>query len=117
MEFKSQAKGGTHYVAANQAAVAGAVVSNGVVELTQRSLGLDTIDYNEPQFFSLTVHHISALLCALARCRRRAIYLSGGRAINALPERFGQRTSGSARGKEYSRLGSGKITTRDLQTT
>ena len=57
MEFKSQAKGGTHYVAANQAAAAGAIISNGVVELTRRggSVGLDSLDYNEPQLFSLSM--------------------------------------------------------------
>lgn len=56
-EFKSQGKGGSHVIATNQAAGAGAVAMNGLVELTRRGLGLDTLDYDEPQFFSLSVDH------------------------------------------------------------
>jgi Variant SH3 domain len=56
-EFKSQGKCGSHAIATNQAAGAGAVAMNGFMELTQRGLGLDTFDYDEPQFFSLSVDH------------------------------------------------------------
>lgn len=56
-EFKSQGKGGSHVIATNQAAGAGAVAMIGLVELTRRGLGLNTIDYDEPQFFSLSVDH------------------------------------------------------------
>ena len=56
-EFKSQGKGGSHVIATNQAAGAGAVAMIGLVELRRRGLGLNTIDYDEPQFFSLSVDH------------------------------------------------------------
>ena len=56
IEFKSQAKGGTHYVAANQAAGAGAIALNGFLELHERSFGeQQPFDSNEPLFFSLTL--------------------------------------------------------------
>src|SRR6266516_8207161 len=55
MEFKSTARGGTHYIGTNQAANAGAVVSNNVLKLTRNGLGIDSLDCNEPQFFSLTM--------------------------------------------------------------
>jgi hypothetical protein len=57
IEFKSQAKNGTHFVATNQAAGAGAIVLNGNLELIQRSFGTEKIDFNEPQFFSATMDH------------------------------------------------------------
>jgi hypothetical protein len=56
IEFKSQAKNGTHFVATNQVAGAGAIVLNGNLELAQRSFGAK-IDFNEPQFFSVTMDH------------------------------------------------------------
>ncbi|KAI9777741.1 MAG: hypothetical protein M1816_004596 [Peltula sp. TS41687] len=55
IEYKSQAKGGSHYVALNQATGAGAIASNGFIELIQRGSGLPRLDYNEPQFFSLSM--------------------------------------------------------------
>ena len=57
IEFKSQAKGGTHYIATNQAAGAGAIALNGNLELMQRSFGMTNFDYDEPQFFSITMDH------------------------------------------------------------
>jgi hypothetical protein len=57
IEFKSQAKNGTHYIATNQVAGAGAIVLNGHLELIQRSFGAERLDFNEPQFFSVTMDH------------------------------------------------------------
>ncbi|KAL9044599.1 MAG: hypothetical protein Q9214_002276, partial [Letrouitia sp. 1 TL-2023] len=57
VEFKSQAKNGTHYVATNQAAGAGAIALNGNIELMQRSFGMEGFDYEEPRFFSVTMDH------------------------------------------------------------
>ena len=57
IEFKSQAKNGTHYIATNQAAGAGAVALNGNMELMQRSFGMKNFNFEEPQFFSVTVDH------------------------------------------------------------
>lgn len=57
IEFKSQAKNGTHYIATNQVAGAGAIALNGNMELIQRSFGMESFDYDEPQFFSVTMDH------------------------------------------------------------
>jgi hypothetical protein len=57
IEFKSQAKNGNHYIATNQAAGAGAIALNGNLELIQRSSGAEGFDFNEPQFFSVTMDH------------------------------------------------------------
>jgi hypothetical protein len=57
IEFKSQAKNGTHYVATSQVAGAGAIALNGNLELIQRSFGVESLDYDEPQFFSVTMDH------------------------------------------------------------
>lgn len=57
IEFKSQAKNGTHYIATNQTAGAGAITLSGNMDLTQRSFGTEKIDYEEPQFFSVTLDH------------------------------------------------------------
>jgi hypothetical protein len=57
VEFKSQAKNGTHYVATNQVAGAGAIALTGHMELIQRSFGMRDFDYDEPQFFSVTMDH------------------------------------------------------------
>ena len=57
IEFKSQAKNGTHYIATNQAAGAGAIALNGHLELIRRSFGMEGFDYDEPQFFSVTMDH------------------------------------------------------------
>ena len=57
IEFKSQAKNGTHYIGTNQAAGTGAIAISGNMELMQRSFGMDKFDYEEPQFFSVTMDH------------------------------------------------------------
>ena len=57
IEFKSQAKNGTHYIATNQAAGAGAIALNGDLDLMQRSFGLHNFDYEEPRYFSVTIDH------------------------------------------------------------
>ena len=57
IEFKSQAKNGTHYIATNQAAGAGAIALNGNLDLIQRSFGLEKFDYEEPRYFSVTIDH------------------------------------------------------------
>ncbi|KAK5332398.1 hypothetical protein LTR98_011470, partial [Exophiala xenobiotica] len=55
IEFKSQAKNGTHYIATNQAAGAGAVALSGYMDLMRR--GLKKFDYEEPLYFSVTIDH------------------------------------------------------------
>jgi hypothetical protein len=55
VQFKSQAKGGTDYIATNQAAVAGATALNGNLELIRRSFGAESFDFDEPQFFSVSL--------------------------------------------------------------
>ncbi len=62
IEFKSQAKKGTHYVATNQVAIAGSIILNSHLELTRRGLGIEDLDYNEPHFFSLSMDHQLACL-------------------------------------------------------
>ncbi|KAL9605051.1 MAG: hypothetical protein Q9179_001647 [Wetmoreana sp. 5 TL-2023] len=57
VEFKSQAKNGTHYVATNQVAGAGAIALNGNLELIRRSFGAESFDFDEPHFFSVTMDH------------------------------------------------------------
>ncbi|KAL6241668.1 hypothetical protein RBB50_011450 [Rhinocladiella similis] len=54
VDFKSQAKNGTHYVATSQAAGAGAVSLSGNLKLIQRSLRVKNFDYEEPRFSSVT---------------------------------------------------------------
>ena len=57
IEFKSQAKSGTHYIATNQAAGAGAIAVNGSIDLMQRSFGMGKFDYEEPHYFSISMDH------------------------------------------------------------
>ena len=57
IEFKSQAKNGTHYVATNEAAGAGAIALHGTMDLMQRSFGMESINDDEPQFFSISMDH------------------------------------------------------------
>jgi hypothetical protein len=57
VEFKSQAKNKTHYVTTNQVAGTGAIALNGHMELIQRSFGAESFDFDEPQFFSVTMDH------------------------------------------------------------
>ncbi len=55
IEVKSQAKDGSVRVARNQAAGAGAVALNGLLQLVSRGPGLDGFDYTRPLFFSVTM--------------------------------------------------------------
>ena len=55
VEIKSQAKDGSIRVATNQAAGAGAISMNGVLELISRSSGLEDFDLNKALFFSVTM--------------------------------------------------------------
>ncbi len=55
IEVKSQAKDGSIRVARNQAAGAGAIAMNGILELVSRGPGLDGFDFNQPLFFSVTM--------------------------------------------------------------
>jgi hypothetical protein len=57
IEFKSQAMKGTHYVAANQVAGAGAIALNGYLELMRRISRVEELDTNQPQFFSASIDH------------------------------------------------------------
>lgn len=57
IEFKSQAKSGTHYIATNQAAIAGAIALNGTIDLIQCTFGMEKFDYDEPQYFFVTMDH------------------------------------------------------------
>lgn len=61
VEFKSQAKGGSHFIATNQVANAGSTATNGGLELIRRISGVVEPDQTEPQFFSLSTDH--ALAC------------------------------------------------------
>lgn len=60
VEFKSQAKNGSLYVATNQVAGAGAIAMNANLELISRSFGLESFDFDQPQFFSVTLDHKTA---------------------------------------------------------
>jgi hypothetical protein len=51
IEFKSQAKNGTHYIAANQVAGAGAIALNGQYGTDTARLWRGRFDFDEPQFF------------------------------------------------------------------
>ena len=62
IEFKSQAKNGTHFIATNQVAGAGAITLNGNLEFHKRSFGTESFDFDEPQFFSVTMDHQLACL-------------------------------------------------------
>ncbi|MCJ1425972.1 hypothetical protein MMC29_003873 [Sticta canariensis] len=55
IELKSQAKDGSIRVARNQAAGAGAVALNGILELMSRGSTLDDFDLNQPLFFSVAM--------------------------------------------------------------
>ncbi|KFY73906.1 hypothetical protein V499_06036 [Pseudogymnoascus sp. VKM F-103] len=55
IEFKSQANKGTHYVATNQVAGAGAIALNGQLELMRRAYGVTAVDASALRFFSITI--------------------------------------------------------------
>ena len=58
IEAKSQARGGTIHHALSQVTNAGAVVGNGMAELTRRCNG--RFNFDEPYLFALTLDHYSA---------------------------------------------------------
>ena len=60
IDFKSQAAGGTHFIATNQLANAGAVAMEGILQLARKILAEKDIDFDEPQFFSLSIDHSTA---------------------------------------------------------
>lgn len=60
MKIKAQAKGGTHFVATNQAANAGAVAMQGTLELARRISTEEKVDFDQPQFFSISIDHAVA---------------------------------------------------------
>ena len=60
IEFKSQAKNGTHFIATNQIANTSSIAMNGSLELIRRVSEEENLDINEPQFFSLSMDHASA---------------------------------------------------------
>ena len=62
IELKSLAKDGSIRVATNQAAGAGAISMNGILELISRDFRLDDFDLNKPLFFSVTMDQTVACL-------------------------------------------------------
>ena len=63
IEFKSQAKGGSLYVATNQAALAGAVALYGMLNSMDHELAVHEFDLNEPYFFSIVMDQLLARVC------------------------------------------------------
>ena len=73
---------GTHFTAMNQAANAGSIATNGVLELMRHSFDDKQLDGDEPQFFSLSMDHASACvnvhwLCADAEEGRFSFHVEG----------------------------------------
>lgn len=60
IKFKSQAASGTHFTATNQLANAGAVAMEGTLQLARRISAGGNIDFDQPQFFSLSIDHSTA---------------------------------------------------------
>ncbi len=58
LESKAQASGETHFIATNQVANAGAVAMGVTLESARRISAEGNIDFNEPQFFSISIDHI-----------------------------------------------------------
>lgn len=56
IEFVSQAKGGTHFLATNQ------IVTNGILQLARRISAERNLDINEPQLFSLSIDRAMACI-------------------------------------------------------
>ena len=57
IEFKAFATGGNPFVAENQAANAGAIAMHGLLELHKRNSAKPNLDFDSPQFFSLTINN------------------------------------------------------------
>ena len=60
IEFRALAMGGSPFGAKNQAASAGAIAMNGLLELNRRNSAEPGFDSDNPQFFSLTMNNIYA---------------------------------------------------------
>lgn len=60
--MQGQETGGTHFVATNQAANAGAVAMKGIPELARRISAEGKIDFSEPQFFSISIDHATVYI-------------------------------------------------------
>lgn len=56
IEFMSQAKGGSHFLATNQ------IVTNGILQLERRISAERNLDINEPQLFSLSIDRAMACI-------------------------------------------------------
>lgn len=78
IEFKSQATGGSHYIATNQVAGAGAIALNGYMELIERGAGTAPFDFHEPLFFSLAIDHAYAQIYVHWVQRDAAAAAAGG---------------------------------------
>lgn len=63
MEFKAHATGGTHLITTNQVAnVVGAVAMPGTLQFTQKILAEDKIDFDAPQFYSISIDKVIAFI-------------------------------------------------------
>ena len=62
IEFKAQATGGTHFIATNQVANAGAVAMAGTLQFVRKSSAEEKIDFDEPQFFSISIDNVMAFI-------------------------------------------------------
>ena len=62
MEFKVQATGGTHFIATNQVANVGAVAMAGTLQFAQQVSAEEKIDFDEPQFFSISIDKVIAFI-------------------------------------------------------
>ena len=62
LECKTQATGGTHFVATNQTVTAGAVAMKAALKLALRIPAERNVDFDEPMFFSITIDHLTAYI-------------------------------------------------------
>ena len=62
IEFKAQATGGTHFIALNQVANAGAVAIEGTLQLARKISAENKIDCDEPQFYSMSIDNVMAFI-------------------------------------------------------
>ena len=60
IEFKSQATGGTPFIANNQNAGSGAMGMQGHLEVAKRTTGLEDFDFDAPQYFSVSIDQRNA---------------------------------------------------------
>ncbi|KAF2795088.1 hypothetical protein K505DRAFT_374195 [Melanomma pulvis-pyrius CBS 109.77] len=90
IEFKAQATDGSVRVARNQAAGAGAIALNGILEFLSRNPSLGDSYLNQPLFFSLTMDHESACLNAhwIGKCPDTNQHTFHLEELKALPLRY-----------------------------